>query len=294
MPITAAATTQQGKPLVCFDKVTFRYPTQIQPTLKAVSFSISAGEIVTLLGPNGGGKTTCLMLISGKLNPTMGNINIAGLTPAMLPSRYINGVLQQPAAYGHGTPIPFPLCLGEYVALGCVGGVIQTERSQPSSPIRSAQPVLPSLKQQVRQFVQNIRTAMPARRERIHKALLRVGMEALTAVPLITLSAGQRQRAAIARALISNAPILLFDEPTANLDEESEAHFYKLLQELRAEGKTILIVSHDTNAAPKFSNQLLCVKQSVHTISKTAFTNNALAKLYPQTIAMLNHSHYHD
>lgn len=89
----------------------------------------------------------------------------------------------------------------------------------------------------------------PNRREKAFKALKSVGMEEYSRKPVNKLSGGQKQRVAIARAIVNNPSIILADEPTGSLDSKTAAEIMEVFKSLNAEGKTIIIVTHDIGIA---------------------------------------------
>jgi ABC-type Mn2+/Zn2+ transport system ATPase subunit len=104
---------------------------------------------------------------------------------------------------------------------------------------------------------------LPARRSErraAEQALDRVGLEGLSDVRFGELSGGQRQRALLARALVQDAPVLLLDEPLAGVDRASAERISSLFEELRAEGRTLLVSTHDVESARRF-DLVLCLNR---------------------------------
>jgi putative ABC transport system ATP-binding protein len=185
--------------------------------LRGVSLEIKAGDYVAVLGKSGSGKSTLLNLIAGLDRANAGSLQVAG--------RNLSGMNENAMALWRGKHI---------------GVVFQFFQLLPTLTV-----------------LENIILAMElvgttpasARRDR---AMAQLGLVDLVehAMKLPSmLSGGQQQRAAIARALANDPPILLADEPTGNLDTETAADVNGLFQRLAAQGKTLLIVTHDASLA---------------------------------------------
>lgn len=190
-----------------------------QPPVRAldgVTFSVSSGELVAVVGPSGSGKSTLLHIIGTLDRPSSGDVSVAGYDIAdltdtdlsALRSRKIGFVFQQ-----------FFLLSG-YTALDNVAdGLLYTGM------------------------------ALPERRERAAVALDRVGLSARKDHVATKLSGGERQRVAIARAVVGRPEIVLADEPTGNLDSKSSDSIVELLEELHQEGSTIVVITHNRDIA---------------------------------------------
>jgi zinc transport system ATP-binding protein len=101
-------------------------------------------------------------------------------------------------------------------------------------------------------------------RAAVDDALSTVGMSALADRRITQLSGGQRQRAFIARALASEADLLVLDEPTVGVDAESVDAFYDLLAALNAEGITVLLIEHDLGAVVEHADRVVCLNREVY------------------------------
>ncbi|MGW5969946.1 thiol reductant ABC exporter subunit CydD [Streptomyces sp. NPDC055186] len=193
-----------------FEDVTVRYPGRSADALSKVSFSVEPGETVALVGSSGAGKSTLLNVLLGFVRPTEGRVRIGGadltgVDPAQWHSR-VAWVPQRPHLYA-GT------------------------------------------------IAENVRLARPdADDEAVRRALRDAGaLEFVDALPEgadtvlgedgAGLSAGQRQRLALARAFLADRPVLLLDEPTAALDGATEAEVVAAVRRLAA-GRTVLLVAH--------------------------------------------------
>jgi putative ABC transport system ATP-binding protein len=185
--------------------------------LDDVCLDVQRGEFVTVVGRSGSGKTTLLNLLAGIDVPSSGGITIDGQRVDRL----------------HGSQ----LSSWRGTSIGLVFQFFQ---------------LLPTLT-----VVENVMLPMDfcntfptrARRARALTLLERVGIAEQADKPPTSLSGGQQQRAAIARAMANDAPVLLADEPTGNLDSTTSDLVLDLFAELAAEGRTILMVTHERDVS---------------------------------------------
>jgi putative ABC transport system ATP-binding protein len=192
---------------------TYESPSQSFTALRDVSLQIQPGEFVAVVGKSGSGKTTLLNLLAGIDRPTSGVVSIAGTD--------LNTLSESQLAEWRGRTI------------GLVFQFFQ---------------LLPTLT-----VVENVMLPMdfaeiipaPERRPKALELLERVDIRDQADKLPVTLSGGQQQRAAIARALANDPPILMADEPTGNLDEATRASVLELFAKLNAEGRTIVVVTHE-------------------------------------------------
>jgi putative ABC transport system ATP-binding protein len=186
------------------------------PALRGIDLDVAAGELVTIVGRSGSGKSTLLNVLSGIDRPTAGTVSIGG-RPVHTLTRS-----QLPAWRGRTVGIVF-----QFFQL------------------------LPTLT-----AVENVMLPMDLcgtfapgeRRARALSLLERVEVTDQADKLPSTLSGGQQQRVAIARALANDPPVLLADEPTGNLDSETGAGVVALFNRLAAEGRTVLVVTHERDA----------------------------------------------
>lgn len=180
--------------------------------LDMVNISIAKGAMVCLKGPSGSGKSTLLSIIGCIYPPTSGRAVIAGKQLSRLPDRFLTIHRRQ-----------------------TIGFIFQQFN------------ILPKLS-----VLENIMLPLmplgisPQKRLAMAEPLLeRFGIGHRRNFPAGEISGGELQRVAIARALINNPPIIIADEPTAHLDSKLSRDFLQSMRELKAEGKTIIIASHD-------------------------------------------------
>jgi len=222
--------------------------------LEKVNISIVEGDFVSLVGPNGGGKTTLLKLILGLLAPTQGTIRVFGLSPNE--ARLRIGYLPQ---YAYLDP-QFPVTVTDVVLMGRLG---------PRHPIGKYSSVDRQVAEQV-----------------MHE----VGVTDLRHRSFSSLSGGQRQRTLIARALACQPALLLLDEPTASLDMQVEEEFYELLKKLN-DRLSIMLVSHDLGFVSQYVNTVVCVKQKVVAHPTCEITAEIINEMYGGVTRLVRHDH---
>ena len=181
--------------------------------LQGISFHVDEGEIVTLIGANGAGKSTTLKTISGLLRSRTGNIRFDGKDLTALPAENIvqEGVVQVP----EGRKIFAPLTVRENLEMGAY-----TRRD----------------KVEIEQSMQRVFTSFPRLRERLSQ----LGG---------TLSGGEQQMLAVARGLMARPRLLLFDEPSMGLAPILVEEIFEIIRDINRQGTTILLVEQNANMA---------------------------------------------
>ncbi|MDY6824850.1 MAG: ABC transporter ATP-binding protein [Thermodesulfobacteriota bacterium] len=240
--------------VVVFENVSFAYGRH--PVLNHIDLTIHEGDFATIVGPNGGGKTTLLKLILGRLKPQTGTIRVFGTTPEKVCLQI--GYMPQ-----HAYLDPrFPVTVMDVVLMGRLGR---------------------------KRFGFYTKTD----RAKALKALEYTGMAHMAGNHLSQLSGGQRQRVLIARALCTEPELLLLDEPTANIDPGSESALFEILQKLN-ETMTILIVSHDLGFVSRHVNRVICVNRSLVVHPTSEVDGMVISEMYGRDMCMVRHDHHWD
>jgi len=242
------------KPLIEIEGVWFSYDGEV--VLEDVNLTIGERDFVSVVGPNGGGKTTLLRLILGLLKPDRGRIRVFGLPPVE--------------------------------ARGRIGYMPQYARFDPRFPVTVLDVVLMGRHSAGRIFGRFTRRD----REIAREVLDQVGLADLADRPFSALSGGQRQRVLIARALACRPDLLLLDEPTANLDVVVEGQLYDLLSEI-SRHLTVILVSHELGFVSRFVKRVVCVAREVVVHPTSEITAEILNDLFGADMRMVRHDmHY--
>ena len=193
-----------------------------------VSLTLEPGRIVVLLGANGAGKTTLLKALNGGLPVSDGAILLDGKPLEGYSRRAVAGSI---AVVAQETETKFPVSVLEFVLAGRFAHGTAFGWETPDD----LQIALESLKQ--------------------------CDLDGYERRQMNRLSGGERQRVVLARALATRAPILLLDEPTANLDLAHQALMFRLVRErCRAENFSAVVITHDLNLASEFADEILLMK----------------------------------
>jgi len=214
-------------PILEFENIVFRYQGTPGLVLDSFSLAIPAGEITAILGPNGSGKTTLMRLAYGKEQPLKGIIRLEGMNLHEYSRRELGrwiGLVPQ-NEYLH-----YDYTLLEYTVLG---------RAPYLDPL-----------------------AMPAEAdfEIASQALKRVGLGEMEYRAVTRLSGGELQLALMARALTQQPHMLLLDEPTSHLDLANKRRLLDIVSELAAQGMTIVLTSHEPEAAASIASHLVLMR----------------------------------
>lgn len=213
--------------LIEISDLSFRYGSE--SVLEGVSLSIEKRDVLGLIGPNGGGKTTLLKLILGLLPLQAGRIKLFGQPSEEFRERARIGYVRQRALESGPR---FPATVEEIVSLG---------RAPRLSRWRSWRSV---------------------DTQAVAAALRAVEIAELRSRSVWELSGGQQQRVFLARLLAQEPELLLLDEPTTAVDPKAETEFYQLLERLnREQGLTIILVSHDLETIARQVTKIACLNK---------------------------------
>ena len=243
------------EPLLELRKVSFGYGAM--PVLENINLHLHRGQFAALVGPSGAGKTTLLKLVLGTLKPTHGEI-------------YAHGELLQNGQAPRVGYVPqletvdwnFPVTVEQAVWMGQIGN-------------------------------KNIWPWMNAEEKNQVRAMLeRLGIGGLAERHIRDLSGGQQQRVFLARALISRPDLLVLDEPTVGLDVQTAEMILVLLAELNRQGVTLLMTTHDLNAAAAHLPWVICLNQKVvaQGAPEDVFTEATLSETYRGEMMVFIHN----
>lgn len=209
--------SENSRPLIEVRDAYFRYSKELPDVIKGLSFTVSAGETLAVLGGNGTGKTTAVSLISGLRSPQRGDIYIDGRRMCEIPDLYngLIGVLPQN---------PTSLFTRKTVYLDLYD---MTDKKLP--------------KEEREQQVMNISQLC--------------GISKLMDNHPYDLSGGEQQRTALAMVLLRHPRILIMDEPTKGMDAQFKKSFAQILYNLKASGTAIMMVSHDVEFCAQYADR---------------------------------------
>lgn len=197
--------------MVVMENVSFGYGGE--DVVKDVSLMIAPGEMCVMTGSNGSGKSTLLKLLLGEMPPRRGEVRLMGQTPDKIKDFRFAGYMPQVSSVA---AVAFPVTGLEMVAQSLYRefGFIKIPRRR--------------------------------HKERAREMLDKMGLSAYRDVPFKDLSGGLQQRVMMSRALINSPKLLILDEPTAGVDEQSKREFLTLLGDMnRKEGITVILVTHE-------------------------------------------------
>ena len=208
--------------MITFSHVTKRYRGGTE-ALKDVSFTIESGELVVLTGASGAGKTSLLKLIAAIERPTQGSVIINGQNVGKLSRGAVPYLRRNIGMVFQEGRLLFDRNVFENVVLPLrIIGMSQREAAK-----------------------------------RVRAALDKVGLLEKEKAQPITLSGGEQQRLAIARAIVNRPAILIADEPTGNLDADYAAQLMNMFAAFNQVGVTLLLATHDAQLAARFASRIL-------------------------------------
>jgi manganese/zinc/iron transport system ATP- binding protein len=224
-----------------------------KPVLWNVDLAVPPGKLVGIIGPNGAGKSTLIKAIMGLLPLSSGWVQVFG-RPIERQRERVAYVPQR-----ESVDWTFPVTAMDVVLMGRYGALRWYKRISRKD------------------------------REIAREALNQVGMLAYADRQISNLSGGQQQRVFLARALTQDSQIYLMDEPFTGVDAATESAIVKLLQELRAAGKTVLVVNHDLQTAKEYFDMLILLNMRLVAFGPTeeVFTPELLQKTYGGRLTIL-------
>jgi putative ABC transport system ATP-binding protein len=206
------------------NRVTRVYPgTPPIEALRGINLQVTEGELVSVVGPSGSGKSTLLHLMGTLDRPTSGNVVVGGYEVGKMSDRQLSALRAQRVGFVFQQ---FHLLNAETALDNVADGLLYTGR--PAAE----------------------------RRELAAHTLERVGLSHRMQQHASKLSGGERQRVAVARAIVGRPALVLADEPTGNLDTKSSESIVALLEELNAEGITMVVITHNPDIASRFPRRI--------------------------------------
>jgi len=222
--------------------------------LKNISFEIPEGKLIGIIGPNGAGKSTLIKSILGLVPSLTGTVEIYGKIPKM--QRNLIGYVPQ----RESVDWDFPTDVLDVVIMGQYGHLGWFKR--------------------------------PGRQEKelALNCLKQVGMDSFSNRQISQLSGGQQQRVFLARALAQKAQLYFMDEPFVGVDAVTEKTIISLLNDLKEQGKTVLVVHHDLNTVKEYFDWVILLNEELIEIGETkkVFTKAYLQKTYGGKLMMLD------
>ncbi len=222
------------------------------PILEDINLTINEGDLVGLIGPNGGGKTTLFKVLLGLIKPYRGTVSILGNT--VRKGRGYLGYVPQLVELDR----EFPISVAEVVRMGRLGKRCLLQGYNRKDEII------------------------------VNRTLEQVGMLELRDRSIAELSGGQRQRVYIARALASEPRILLLDEPTASVDPQRQRSIYELLKELN-QFITIIIISHDIGAISAYVKTVGCLNHRLFFHGDPPLSTEVIEQTYQCPVDLIAH-----
>jgi zinc transport system ATP-binding protein len=250
---SAAGDQQDEVTAIQLREVNFSY--NGSPVLEDVNFEVGQRQLVYMVGPNGGGKTTLLKLIMGLLQPVKGQVRVFGQSPEKARSRI--GYAPQ---YLQFDP-RFPVTVMDIVLMGRLGAKFGGRYSASD-------------------------------RDAAMEALEVLEVSDLARRSFSELSGGLRQRVLIARSLSDDPDLLLLDEPTANVDSHTEDKLLDIIRQL-SDHMTILMVSHDLGFVAGSVKNVICVNRQVMVHPTGDITGDAVRQLFDREMRIIRHDIKH-
>jgi len=245
--------------LLTLEGIRHRYADAAGWELNVPAFSVGEADLVGVLGPNGSGKSTLLRIAAGTLLPSGGSVRLDGKELRRTERRWVAqrlGYLPQNVESQFDYTVEEVVGMGRYARRSGLGPAGQGDQ------------------------------------EAIERSLAATETERLRARRLSHLSGGERQRVFLASVLAQEPRLLMLDEPTRFLDVHHQVHFFRLLQELAAQGMGVAVVTHDLNLASLYCRRLVVLQQGELLIEgdvEDVLTEEVVAAVYGPEVVMGRH-----
>jgi manganese/zinc/iron transport system ATP- binding protein len=226
---------------------------QKKPAIKSINLKISEGSIVGIIGPNGAGKSTLIKAMLGLLPYDTGEVKIFGKD--LDESRKRISYIPQREQFDWDFPINVEdvVMMGRYSHLGMF--------------------------------------SFPGKKDKeiVEEKIRKVGMQDFRTRQIRNLSGGQQQRIFLARALAQESDIYLMDEPFVGVDAKTERTIFDLMNELKQQNKTILVVHHDLGKVTEYFDKLILINQTLIAYGDTdlVFNKELISKTYGGRLTIL-------
>lgn len=248
-----------SEPIIAVEHVFFTYPGQTSPVIDDLSLSIARGETVALMGHNGAGKTTLARLLCALERPDDGSITVAGVPVALARGGRRDTARERrsgTAGTGHVRKPRTASRTQRRALRRHVGYVMQHPERQLFAD---------TVTQDVAYGPRSQGLPEAAVREHVEWALQLLRIGHLADRSPFALSGGQQRLAAIAGVLACRPDVLIMDEPTAGLDTRASARIHDLIRTLRAQGVTVLVITHSAAEAAAMGARIITMGQPPHT-----------------------------
>lgn len=215
--------------------------------LENINLEVNKGDTVIIIGPNGGGKTTLLKVITGQIKPDKGMIKLFG--EKNFEKRELIGYVPQ---HIH-LDFEFPVSVYDVVLMGRYGKIGFFKKTGKTD------------------------------KETVLNCIDLVGLSEYQDYQIGKLSGGQQQRVFIARALANNPGLLILDEPTTGIDAKSKDNFYRLISKLQSDlSLTVILVSHEIEVIPKIADKIVCLNRMLffHGKPEKVFSEGLFKQMY--------------